>query len=167
MNKLKTILEYLKKNHLILSTAESCTAGKIINLLARIPKSGESLDVGYVVYSLQSKKRLLRVKQKTINQFTLTSEEVAFEMCLGTLKKSNCNVAVATTGIAGSQSMDGIPPGTVCFAWGFKMKENIKVYTQTRHFTGTRTKVLNQASEYTLIKIPYFHAIYNEYLAKN
>lgn len=161
MNKPKTILEYLKKNNLILSTAESCTAGKIINLLAKIPNSGESLDVGYIVYSLESKKRLLHVKQKTIDKFTLTSEEVAFEMCLGTLKKSNCNVAVATTGIAGSKSMDGIPPGTVCFAWGFNTKENLKVYTQTRHFIGTRNKILKQASEYSLIKIPYFHAIYN------
>lgn len=99
MNKIKAVLSYLKENHLILTTAESCTAGQIIHLLAKIPGSGECLDAGFVVYSENAKKRILNVKQNTIDDYTLTSEEVAREMAQGALKHSLANVVVATTGL--------------------------------------------------------------------
>ncbi len=63
---IKDVLHYLKKHNLILTTAESCTAGRIIHLLAKIPGSGACLDTGYVVYSVAAKKRLLNVKQETM-----------------------------------------------------------------------------------------------------
>lgn len=88
---------------------ENC--GRIITLLAKIPKSSECLDAGFIVYSMESKKRLLHVKQKTIDKFTLTSEEFALEICIGVLKHSSANLVIATTGITGSRPMDGIKPG--------------------------------------------------------
>lgn len=157
MNKIKAVLDYLKANTLILTTAESCTAGRIIHLLAQISGSGESLDAGYVVYSIDAKKRLLGVNQQTIDQFTLTSEAVAHEMVSGALKNSAANVVVATTGIAGPEPMDGVPEGTVCFGWGFKLHEDLITYTETKHFKGSRTEILTLAAEYALIQIPSLH----------
>lgn len=158
MEKIKKVLTYLKKNHLILSTAESCTGGQIIHLLAQTPGSGVCMDTGFVVYSAASKKRVLKVKQKTIDAYTLSSEEVAREMILGALEDSGANVAVSTTGVAGGQAMDGVSPGTVCFGWGFKLGSEIITYSETMHFKGSRANVINEASEHALVKISALHA---------
>lgn len=52
-------LDYLKSHKLVLTTAESCTAGAMVALLAALPGTGEVLESGYVVYSPSAKKRLL------------------------------------------------------------------------------------------------------------
>ncbi|KTD22869.1 putative 17.2kDa protein, CinA-related competence damage protein [Legionella lansingensis] len=157
MKKLKKVLDYLKEKDLILTTAESCTAGQIIHLLANYAGSGECLDAGYVVYSESAKKRLLGVKQKTIDTFTLTSEEVAREMVEGALHNSEANVVIATTGIAGPDSINGIPPGTICFGWGFDLGKKLVIYSETKRFKGTKTQILNLAAKYALVKIPFYH----------
>lgn len=135
MEELKKIITYLKENKLILTTTESCTAGKIISLLANIEGSGECLDAGYVVYSADAKKRLLGVKQHTIDKYTLTSEAVAQEMAFGALQDSTASVVIATTGITGKNPMDGIPPGTICFAWDFKSQKDFFVYKETKQYS--------------------------------
>jgi PncC family amidohydrolase len=154
---IKKILSYLEKKELVLTTAESCTAGRIIHLLGKITGSGACLDAGYVVYSVEAKKRLLNVQQSTIDKYNLTSEEVAREMVDGALKDSAAQVGVATTGVAGPEPQDGIPKGTICFAWGFYMNGQKVLYSETKHFNGTRAQVLTTAAKYALIKIPELH----------
>lgn len=151
------ILSYLEQKKLILTTAESCTAGQIIHLLAKIPGSGACLDTGYVVYSIPAKKRVLGVKQETITKYNVTSEEVAREMVQGALNNTPAQVAVATTGIAGPESKDGIPKGTICFAWGFIINEDKILYSETKLFHGTRAQIVNQAAKYALSNIPKLH----------
>lgn len=102
-------LEYLKAHKLVLTTAESCTAGAMVALLAAVPGTGEVLESGYVVYSPSAKKRLLGVNPQTIERYGLTSEAVAWEMALGALKDSDATVAIASTGVAGPQPQDAIP----------------------------------------------------------
>jgi nicotinamide-nucleotide amidase len=156
-NNLVPLTEYLKANHLLLSTAESCTAGQMIALLAGIPGSGELLESGYVVYSPEAKQRILHVSGRTIDAYGLTSEEVAIEMALGALKGGPANVAVSTTGVAGPDPMDGIQPGTVCIAWVFSKDSDVATYAQTRLFEGDRIQVQMDASLYALNQIPAFH----------
>lgn len=162
MKEIKTVLTYLQNEKLILTTAESCTAGRIIHLLAKFSGSGACLDTGYVVYSTPAKKRLLKVKQRTIDKYTLTSEEVALEMVIGALRNSTANVVVSTTGIAGPKPMDGVSKGTVCFGWGFRFSNEAIYCSETRHFDGNRVQVLTNAAKYALIKIPELHQFAKE-----
>lgn len=159
MKRIKDVLSYLQEKKLILTTAESCTAGQIIHLLAQIPGSGESLDAGYVVYSEDAKKRILNVKQTTIDHYSLTSEAVAREMVEGALAKSPATVAVATTGIAGPEPLDDIPAGTICLSWGLLVSHRLFLFSETKHFSGSRSHVLTQAATYALVKIPMFHQV--------
>src|SRR5690606_27436565 len=121
------VVNYLRQNSLILTTAESCTAGLIIALLSDAEGCGSVLECGYVVYSVPAKKRLLNVKQATIDQYNLTSEAVAREMAFGALHDSTANIAVATTGVAGPDPVDGIPAGTICFAWGLQLAGSMQL----------------------------------------
>jgi PncC family amidohydrolase len=131
------IVYYLREHSLLLATAESCTAGLIVALLAEVPGSGSLVECGYVVYSPEAKQRLLGVRAKTIEHFNLTSIEVAREMALGVLPDSPATVALATTGLCGNEDVDGIPAGTVCFAWDF-VTATLRMYSLVRSvFTGT------------------------------
>ncbi|TBV07865.1 CinA family protein [Phytopseudomonas dryadis] len=157
MQAIQQLLDYLKREHLLLATAESCTAGMIVALLAECPSSGECLDAGHVVYSPAAKKRLLGVSQETLDTFNLTSEEIAREMAIGALRDSPANVAIATTGIAGPEAHDGIEPGTVCFAWAFRHAGRLQLFSSTERFLGDRPRVLREASRHALLRVPHWH----------
>lgn len=55
MKIVEDVVAYLRDEKLLLATAESCTAGEIITLLAQIPGSGSLIECGYVVYSPEAK----------------------------------------------------------------------------------------------------------------
>lgn len=153
----RRIIDYLKIHNLMLTAAESCTAGRISALISKVPGSGPVLESAYVVYSPSAKKRLLNVSTNTMDSFGLTSEAVAREMAIGALRDSPAQIAVATTGVAGPDPMDGISPGTVCFAWAFTGIKPLAAFTKTCHFLGDREAVMDQAAIYALTGLPEFH----------
>ncbi|TCS36244.1 PncC family amidohydrolase [Paucimonas lemoignei] len=155
MENLKTATEFFDKHDLTVVTAESCTAGLIAGSLADLPGCGKWFKSGYVTYSPEAKMHILGVKKETIERFNLTSEEVAREMVEGTLRISEANVAVANTGVAGPDKGEGgIPAGTVCFAWAFRMKDRPRIFSEKRHFGGDRNAVRQAAAEYAITRIP-------------
>jgi len=157
MNIIESMLDYLKEHELQLTTAESCTAGKVVGLLSEVPGSGGCIESGYVVYSPEAKQRLLGVKPETIEQHNLTSEAVAREMAAGALRDSPAQVAIANTGLAGPGGADGIPQGTVCFAWGYRMGDDIVLYAETQHFPGDREAVQLAAARHSLAGVVPYH----------
>jgi PncC family amidohydrolase len=150
-------VQYLRDNALVVTTAESCTAGKIVTLLSEVEGSGEFIECGYVVYSPQAKQRVLHVSSQTIETFNLTSVEVAREMATGALRDSTANAAIATTGILGPEDIDGIPAGTICFAWAFQSDDDCFVFSHEHRFFGGRCEVQAEATEYALQWLPHFH----------
>lgn len=157
MELLKQITDYLQQQELKLATAESCTAGLIASELASVPGSGQSIDCGLAVYSPEAKNRYLSVSFDTIDTYGLTSEETSREMALGALNNNDANVTVANTGIAGPEPQDGIPVGTVCFAWAFRHDQKVYMITETRRFSGDRNDVRLAAAHYALECIPQHH----------
>lgn len=157
MELLEHISEYLKKHELKMATAESCTAGLIVSELAGVPGSGQSIDCGLAVYSPEAKNRYLAVSFDTIDTYGLTSEATSREMALGALNNNDANVAIANTGIAGPEPHDGIPVGTVCFAWAFRHEQEVYVMVRTKRFAGDRNEVRLAAAHYALEMVPKHH----------
>ena len=158
MELLENICEYLKEHELTMATAESCTAGLIVSELARVPGSGQSIDCGLAVYSPEAKNRYLAVSFDTIDANGLTSEATVREMVIGALNNNNANVALANTGIAGPEPHDGVPVGTVCFAWAFRHDQQVYIMTETRRFSGDRNQVRLDAAHHALAQIPEHHS---------
>jgi nicotinamide-nucleotide amidase len=156
-NHLQSVFQYLEKNRLKLVTAESCTAGLIASTLAAVPGCAKWLECAFVTYSPESKMSFLDVKPDTIDTFNLTSEEVAREMAEGALRISRANLAVSTTGLAGPDSEDGIPGGTVCFAWSFEKQGEVTTFSETRQFDSDRNGVREAATEHALSRIWHYH----------
>jgi nicotinamide-nucleotide amidase len=155
---LESALRYLEDNQLKLVTAESCTAGLTASLLAEQPGSGSWLDCAFVTYSVNAKCSLLGVSKETIDREGLTSEAVAREMAEGALRLSRANVALADTGLAGPEGMDGIAPGTICLAWSFEREGHCQTFSETRKFEGDRNQTRQSAAEYMIGRIWHYHS---------
>jgi PncC family amidohydrolase len=157
-NHLESVLRYLDEHQLKLVTAESCTAGLTASTLAEVPGCGSTLECAFVTYSANAKVSVLGVRPETIEQYNLTSEEVAREMAEGALRISRANVALADTGLAGPSSGDSdIPVGTVCFAWSFEHGGSVRTFSETRKFNGDRNEVRQASADYMIGRIWHYH----------
>lgn len=157
MNTPADVVTFLTWSHRSLATAESCTSGLIASTLAAVPGSGTCLDVGFVAYSPSGKAGFLGVRPATIDQYGLTSEEVAREMAEGALACAGCSadVAVSNTGVADVRGNGGVPPGTQCFAWSWKTGNGeIRTCSETVRIAGDRDEVRQAAALYALSRLP-------------
>jgi nicotinamide-nucleotide amidase len=91
----------LKREKLMIATAESCTGGLIAGLLTEIAGSSAYLERGFVTYSNEAKSACLGVPADLIAHHGAVSEAVARAMAAGALAHSRADVAVAVTGVAG------------------------------------------------------------------
>jgi len=105
----------LSDNHLTLSTAESCTGGKIASLITSVPGSSAWFRGSVVAYDNSIKTSLLFVDAETIRLHGAVSEETAVAMALGIRKLTGTDYSVAVTGIAGPAG--GTPEKPVGTVW--------------------------------------------------
>ena len=91
----------LKNKKLVIATAESCTGGLIAHTLTNISGSSEYFDRGIVSYSDRAKMELLDVPENTLKKYGAVSMEVAKIMAKNVRIKSNVDIGISTTGIAG------------------------------------------------------------------
>lgn len=93
--------QLLKEKNLTLSVAESCTGGKIGDLITDIPGSSDYFMGGVIAYSNDVKMRLLCVDKATLILKGAVSREVAIQMADGARKMLGSDIGVSVTGIAG------------------------------------------------------------------
>ena len=129
--------------------ADSCTGGWVGHALTSIPGSAEWFGSSFVPYSYEAKTQILGVSSEDLDTFGAVSEEIVEQMVSGALHKSDANVGVAISGIAGpAGGTDTKPVGTVCFAWKI---EGHDVMTSTEYFSGGRNEVRYSSVERALM----------------
>ena len=126
--------------------AESCTGGLVCAALTEIAGSSAVLDRGFVTYSNSSKRDLLGVADDIIDTLGAVSVATAWAMAQGALKRSDADVAVAISGIAGPDGgTDMKPVGTVVFAKAVRGDD--EVHAEERLLDATnRAAVRHQAA---------------------
>jgi len=91
----------LKEKKLTIAIAESCTGGLIAHALTNISGSSNYFDRGIVSYSNRAKEELLDVPKNLIIKHGAVSEQVAKAMSEGVKTKSQVDIGLSTTGVAG------------------------------------------------------------------
>lgn len=138
------IVEYLKNNHLKITTVESCTGGMIATRIVGVSGASQVFEQGYVTYSNEAKQKMVNVNPDTINKYNVVSNEVAKEMALGGMKVSGADIAVSVTGLAGpSGGTEEIPVGTMCIGVCDKNKCIAEKYV----FEGDRQSIRESACD--------------------
>ena len=89
-----------------LATAESCTGGKIAQLIAGVPGASNYFKGSVVAYATEMKTKLLEVSLSTLEAYSVVSAEVAKEMAINCQKIFETDYAIATTGNAGPSKGD-------------------------------------------------------------
>ncbi|HHA2248968.1 TPA: 2-oxo-tetronate isomerase [Enterobacter ludwigii] len=146
----KKVASKLTDLGLRLTTAESCTGGKLSVALCAEENTAEFYDVGLVVFSDGAKERILGVRPETLERYTAVSEQTVTEMAARILEIALADVSIAISGYAGPEGGDdGTAAGTVCFAW------NLRGHTETRTvlFSGDCQDVVEKAVQYSLSEL--------------
>jgi nicotinamide-nucleotide amidase len=112
----QAVLNKAQAQAIRIATAESCTGGMVAAALTDIPGSSTVVECGFVTYSNAAKQAMLGVSAETLDAVGAVSEEVAREMAEGALQRSEAQLSVAITGIAGPGGSEHKPEGRVCFA---------------------------------------------------
>lgn len=101
----------------MIALAESCTGGLVSAAITEIPGSSAVFGLSFVTYSNEAKQQILGVPADIIDTLGAVSPATAWAMARGALERSNADVAVAISGIAGPDGgSDQKPVGTVVFA---------------------------------------------------
>lgn len=105
----------LKASDKSVSTAESCTGGRIASLITSVPGSSSYFNGSVVAYNNNVKTTLLGVPENLITEKGAVSREVVECMAKGARRLLNTDFAVATSGIAGPDG--GTPDKPVGTIW--------------------------------------------------
>lgn len=96
----------LAQNKKTIATAESCTGGKLAQIITAIPGSSQYFKGSIVSYSKEIKTQVLGVSEATINKHSVVSEAVATEMATQICKIMNTDYGIGITGNAGPTTDD-------------------------------------------------------------
>lgn len=121
------LVSALKLHRMRISTAESFTAGGVGRAIVQVPGASSVFFEGINAYDNKSKKERLGVVEFTLMDKGAVSDEVAYEMAAGLLKQGNCDVAIATTGIAGPDSDGTRKPVGLCYL-AAGTREKVRVF---------------------------------------
>ena len=89
-----------------LSTAESCTGGRLASKFTKAPGSSASFKGSAICYATQAKTDILGVPKEIIDEYSVVSAEVARAMAAGAMEKFHTDFSISTTGNAGPTKGD-------------------------------------------------------------
>ncbi len=95
------VIAKLKQRGLTISTAESCTGGRLAAELTAVSGASQVFVGGIVSYSNAEKVRQLGVNEATLARYGAVSPQTAREMVSGLVARTGSDIGVAITGIAG------------------------------------------------------------------
>ncbi|APH05185.1 competence/damage-inducible protein A [Bacillus weihaiensis] len=139
--KVKELL--LAKNKTI-SAAESLTGGLFSQHLTSLEAASQFVKGGIVCYTNEVKKNLLGVSPLILDDDGAVSEKCASEMASQIRLKTNSDIGISFTGVAGPGKQEGKPVGTVFI--GISTNNSTNVYPL--HLAGSRHGIRNRTVKY-------------------
>ena len=110
------MLELLVAREATLATAESLTGGLLASTITEVPGASRAFVGGVVSYATRVKVSVLDVPAAVVEEHGVVSEECALAMARGVRRRLDATWGVATTGVAGPDTQEGRPVGTVWVA---------------------------------------------------
>ena len=115
----REISEILWETEKTVSTAESCTGGRIAEAIISVPGASKYFKGGIISYINEVKENLLGVDHQLLEEKTAVCEEVAIAMVKGACRALNTDYAISATGLAGpTGGTKDIPVGTIWLGCG-------------------------------------------------
>lgn len=145
-----TVYKMLKEKNMTMAAAESCTGGLISQKMTAYPGSSSVFKCSTVVYTAESKCKLLGVSEETISKYGVVSAETALEMVQGICALSGADCGISVTGYAGPTSDPGMPVGLVYI--GIKCFDYEKVHKFLFNGNRDHVRTLCAVNAYDLLR---------------
>ena len=134
--------------NMTLSTAESCTGGKIAERITALPGASAYFKGSVVSYATEIKIEVLGVPKRIIDENSVVSAEVATAMAVNVKKIIKSDFAIATTGNAGPTKGDSDADiGTVFIAIASPNGVIVEKFNMGNHRTRIIEKAVNKGFE--------------------
>jgi len=148
----RVAIEALRERGWTVGVAESLTGGAVSSALVSVAGASSVFVGGVVAYATPIKHTLLAVDARLLEEHGPVHPEVALQMAEGVRRAlavdgADASVGLSTTGIAGPESPDGQPVGTVHI--GVVTPERAE--TQVFLFDGDRARIREQAVDAALV----------------
>ena len=141
------LAKLLTEKKFTISAAESCTGGRIAQMLTAQPGSSAYFKGSAVAYATEAKVNMLKIDQQLIDIFSVVSAKVAEAMASQAKKIFGTDYAVATTGNAGPTKGDSDAEVGTVFV-GIATPKG--VYSEKFDFGQPREKVIERAANKAL-----------------
>ncbi|MFS0879747.1 competence/damage-inducible protein A [Metabacillus niabensis] len=128
-----------------LSAAESLTGGMFSEYMTGIDGASKVFKGSIITYTNEVKANILGVSEKTLETYGAVSSQCAKEMADQVRKMANSDIGVSFTGVAGPNSLEGHPVGTVYIGIS---AEGTDTQTFKFNFTGTRNGIRIRTVKY-------------------
>lgn len=142
----KVVSRLLRDQSLQLALAESCTGGMISQMLTSLPGASDIFAGGVVSYSSFAKTNVLQVPVEVVKDHGTVSGDTAKAMANSTRQQFHSDVALSVTGVAGPDSVEGHPVGTVFV--GLASPQGTEFYAL--QLSGSRENIQLRAAKYAL-----------------
>lgn len=119
------VVELLKQQKLKVTGAESLTGGLFQSTICSVPGASEIFDGGFVTYAAAAKIGLLGIPDSVIKQHGVVSSDTAKAMAEHSRRKLGADIGIGFTGVAGPDSLEGQPAGTVWIGMAYKGQEPV------------------------------------------
>lgn len=145
------VIELLTSRGWTIGVAESLTGGAVTSALVSVPGASAALLGAVVAYATPVKHSVLGVDQVLLTEHGPVHPEVALQMADGVRRAVQvdgrpADVGISTTGIAGPDSPDGQPVGTVHIGVVTPFARNSRAY----RFEGDRAAIRSQSVDAAL-----------------
>ncbi len=148
MNDAAALVAALRAKGWTLGIAESLTGGAVAAEIVTVPGASAALLGAVVAYATPVKHTLLAVDAALLEAHGPVHPEVALQMADGVRRavavdERPADLGISTTGIAGPESPDGQPVGTVHIG----VVAPARQFHRSYRFTGSRDEVRSQARD--------------------
>ncbi|EHO48493.1 competence/damage-inducible protein CinA domain protein [Lentilactobacillus kisonensis F0435] len=138
MTQVQKLVDELIKRHITITAAESLTAGQFQSTLGDVAGVSEVFEGGFVTYSNQIKEKLLNIPSEVIDENGVVSEPTAIWMANQARSIMGKDFGVSFTGVAGPDSLEGNPVGTVWIGIAYGTQQT---FAKEFHFSGERNAI--------------------------
>jgi len=145
----KILVDELRKRGETVAVAESCTGGRLSQLITLVPGSSAVFPGGVVSYSLATKRDVLGIPPDLLERHGTVSRQTAEAMAGHVQRLCRATCGIGITGVAGPDELEGKPAGLVWIAWKLGERSHVREY----RFAGDREEIQTRAVKTAMLKL--------------